>query len=232
MGARPNVVLVHGGWANGSCWREVIEGLQADGYRVMAPQFPLTSLDDDVARLRQVLALQNSPTIVVGHSYGGQIITALGNDAPSVVGIVYVAAFALDEGESLAALLSQGPTPPALVHQSVDGQGFVWLSEEDFINHIAPDVDAVTAKALFAVQQPLASNTFGDVMGTPAWRSLPTWYLVTTEDQAIPLPAEQMFAKRMGATTVEVPSSHAVMVSHPKEVIRLIEMASDAVGLQ
>src|SRR5258705_13386931 len=121
MTASPNVVLVHGAWADGSCWRRVIEGLQANGYEVIAPQFPLTSLDDDVARLRQVLARQAGPTIVVGHSYGGQIITALGTDAPGVVGLVYVAAFALDEGGSLGALLAPGPLPPALGHQAVHG---------------------------------------------------------------------------------------------------------------
>ena len=227
MSALPNVVLVHGAWADGSSWREVIEGLQSEGYRVTAPQFPLTSLADDVARLRQVLALQGGPTIVVGHSYGGQIITALGNDAPNVRGLVYVAAFALDEGESLGALLSQGPVTPALVHQSVDGRGFVWLSEDDFTNHFAADVDPVTSKAMFAVQQPIASSAFADVMGVPAWRSLPSWYLVATEDEAIPPAAEQMFAKRMGATTIEVPSSHVAMVSHPKDVIGLIEMATN-----
>jgi pimeloyl-ACP methyl ester carboxylesterase len=230
MSAHPNVVLVHGAWADGSCWREVIEGLQSQGYRVTAPQFPLTSLADDVARLRQVLALQSGPTIVVGHSYGGQIITALGNDTPGVAGLVYIAAFALDEGESLGALLSQGPVTPALVHQLVDDRGFVWLSEDDYTNHFAADVDPVSARAMFAVQQPLASSTFADVMGVPAWRSLPSWYLVATEDQAIPPPAEQMFAKRMGATTIEAPSSHVAMVSHPKEVIRLIEMAGDSVS--
>ena len=227
MSAIPNVVLVHGAWADGSCWREVIEGLQSEGYRVTAPQFPLSSLADDVARLRQVLALQGGPTIVVGHSYGGQIITALGNDAPNVRGLVYIAAFALDEGESLGALLSQGPVTPALVHQLVDDRGFVWLSEDDFTNHFAADVDPVTSKVMFAVQQPIASSAFADVMGVPAWRTLPSWYLVATEDEAIPPPAEQTFAKRMGAKTIEVPSSHVAMVSHPKDVIRLIEMATD-----
>ncbi len=219
MTARPNVVLVHGAWADGSCWRGVIEGLQSQGYRVTAPQFPLTSLADDVARLRQVLARQTGPTILVGHSYGGQI-----------VGLVYVAAFALDEGESLGALLAQGPVAPALVHQSVDDRGFVWLAEDDFTNHFAADVDPVTSKVMFAVQQPLASNTFSDAMGVPAWRSLPSWYLIATEDQAIPPPAQQMFAQRMGATTIEVPSSHVAMVSHPKDVIRLTGMAIDAVA--
>src|SRR5712664_3363806 len=116
MSNRPNIILVHGAWADGSSWSAVIEQLQARGYKVTAPQFPLTSLADDVARLRQVLALQAGPTILVGHSYGGQIITALGNDAPAIGGLVYIAAFALDEGESLGALLSQGPVPPALVH--------------------------------------------------------------------------------------------------------------------
>jgi len=231
MTTRPNVVLVHGAWADGSCWRGVIEGLQANGYEVIAPQFPLTSLDDDVARLRQVLARQAGPTIVVGHSYGGQIITALGTDAPGVVGLVYVAAFALDEGESLGALLAQGPVPPALVHQSTDDRGFVWLAEDDFTNHFAADVDPVTSEVMFAVQQPLASNTFSDAMGVPAWRSLPSWYLIATEDQAIPPPAQQMFAQRMGATTIDVPSSHVAMVSHPKDVIRLTEMASDSVAV-
>ena len=119
--------------------------------------------------------------------------------------------------------------PPALIHHSVDDRGFVWLAEDDFTNHFAADVDPVTSKVMFAVQQPLASNTFNDAMGVPAWRSLPSWYLIATEDQAIPPPAQQMFAQRMGATTIDVPSSHVAMVSHPKDVIRLTETASDAV---
>src|SRR5208282_3463864 len=120
MNTRLNVVLVHGAWADGSCWSGVIERLQADGYHVTAPQFPETSLADDVARLRQVLELQDGPTIVAGHSYGGQIMTALGTDAPHVAGLVYIAAFGLDEGESLGALLSQGPVTPALAHLVTD----------------------------------------------------------------------------------------------------------------
>jgi pimeloyl-ACP methyl ester carboxylesterase len=231
MTARPNVVLVHGAWADGSCWRGVIEGLQSEGYTVTAPQFPLTSLADDVARLREVLARQSGPTILVGHSYGGQIMTALGTDAPGVVALVYVAAFALDKGESLGALLAQGPPAPALVHQSIDDRGFVWLAEDDFTGHFAADVDPVTSKVMFAVQQPLASSAFNDEMGVPAWRSLPSWYLITTEDEALPPPAQRMFADRMGATTMDVPSSHVAMVSHPKDVIRLTEMASDAVAV-
>src|SRR5690242_7244096 len=173
MDGRPNIVLVHGAWADGSCWSGVIERLQADGYRVTAPRFPLTSLADDVARLRHVLELQDGPTVVAGHSYGGQIVTALGTDAPNAVALVHTAAFGLDEGESLGGLLSQGPTPPALVHLITDKQGFVWLSEDDFVGHFAADVDRVRAEVMYAVQQPLAGASFNDVMGVPAWKSLP-----------------------------------------------------------
>ena len=227
MNDRPNIVLVHGAWADGSSWSSVVEQLQAEGYHVSAPQFPLTSLADDVARLRQVLEFQDGPTIVAGHSYGGQVITALGTDAPNVVGLVYIAAFALDQGESLGALLSQGPVTPALAHLFTDKQGFSWLSEDDFVKHFAGDVDLTKAKVMYAVQQPLSGSAFTDVMEVPAWKTLPSWYLVATNDEAIPPDVERQFAKRMGATIVEVPSSHVPMVSHPKEVVRLIESALD-----
>jgi pimeloyl-ACP methyl ester carboxylesterase len=229
MTTRPSIVLVHGAWADGSSWSSVIERLQADGYRVTAPQFPLTSLAADVARLRQVLDSQECPTVVAGHSYGGQIITALGTDAPNVAGLVYIAAFGLDEGESLGALLSQGPVTPALAHLFTDKQGFGWLSEDDFVHHFAADVDPVKAKVMYAVQQALAGSAFTDVMGVPAWKSQPAWYLVASDDEAIPPDAERLFASRMGATTIEVPSSHVAMVSHPDEVARLIESAAQAV---
>ena len=228
MSESPNIVLVHGAWADGSSWSAVVERLQAEGYSVVAPQFPETSLADDVARLRQVLNRQSGPTIVVGHSYGGQIMTALGDDAPNVVGLVYIAAFGIDEGESLGALLGAGPPTPALAHLIVDEQGFAWIPEEDFVAHFASDVDPVMARVMYAVQQCLAMSTFDDVMGVPAWKSHPTWYLVATEDQAIPPDAERMFAKRMGASTVEVTSSHVAMVSHPDEVARLIQAAAHA----
>ncbi len=230
MNGRPNIVLVHGAWADGSSWSGVIERLQADGFQVRAPQFPLTSLADDVTRLRQVLEFQDGPTIVAGHSYGGQIITALGQNAPNVVGLVYIAAFGLDEGESLGALLSQGPVTPALAHLFTDARGFAWLSEDDFVNHFAGDLEPTRARALYAVQQALASSAFTDVMGVPAWKSLPSWYLVAQNDEAIPPDAERQFAARMGATTVEIPSSHVAMVSHAAEVAELVEKAAEAVG--
>jgi len=230
MNSRPNIVLVHGAWADGSSWSGVIERLQADGFQVRAPQFPLSSLADDVARLRQVLEFQDGPTVVVGHSYGGQIMTALGSDTTNVVGLVYVAAFGLDEGESLGALLSQGPVSPSLAHLFTDSRGFGWLSEDDFINHFAADVDSTQAKVLYAVQQALASSAFTDVMSTPAWRSLPSWYLISQNDEALPPDAQRQLAARMGAVTVEIPSSHVAMVSHPQEVADLIETAAAAVG--
>jgi pimeloyl-ACP methyl ester carboxylesterase len=230
MNGRPNIVLVHGAWADGSCWSGVIGLLQAEGFQVRAPQFPLSSLADDVARLRQVLEFQDGPTIVVGHSYGGQIITALGADAPNVVGLVYIAAFGLDEGESLGALLSQGPVTPALAHLFTDSRGFGWLSEDDFVNHFSADVDPARARVMYAVQQAIATSAFTDVMGVPAWKSLPSWYLVAKNDEAIPPDAEREFADRMGATTVEIPSSHVAMVSHPAEVAELIEKAAETVG--
>ena len=222
--ALPNIVLVHGAWADGSSWSAVIERLQGDGYKVTAPQFPLTSLADNVARLRQVLARQNGPTVVAGHSYGGQIITALGTDAPNVVGLVYIAAFGLDEGESIGGLLSQGPPTPALAHLDVDQQGFAWLPEDDFVDHFAADVDPVKARVMHPVQQPLAGSALQDVMGVPAWnRCRPgTWS---------PTATERLFTNRMGATTVEVSTNHVAMVSHPDEVVNLIRTAAEAVSV-
>jgi pimeloyl-ACP methyl ester carboxylesterase len=229
MNARPNILLVHGAWADGSSWSAVIERLQADGYHVTAPQFPESSLAADVGRLRQVLARQDGPTLVVGHSYGGQIITALGTDTPNVVGLVYIAGFGLDEGESIGALLGQAPPSPALAHLDIDQQGFAWLPEDDFVNHFAADVDPVKAKVMYAVQQPLHSSTLQDVMGVPAWKSLPSWFLVADGDQAIPPDAQRQFAARMGATTIEVPTNHVAMVSHPDEVLNFITTAVEAV---
>ena len=230
MNPRPNIILVHGAWADGSCWSAVIERLQAGGYTVTAPQFPESSLADDVARLRQVLDRQDGPAIVVGHSYGGQIMTALGVDAPNVAGLVYIAAFGLDEGESIGGLLAQGgPPTPALAHLEIDKQGFAWLPENDFVYHFAADIDAAKAQVMYAVQQPLATSAFQDVMGVPAWKSRPCWFLVAEDDQAIPPEAEHQFAERMGAMTVAIPAGHLAMVSHPDNVAQLIKTAAEAV---
>jgi pimeloyl-ACP methyl ester carboxylesterase len=231
MTERPNVLLIHGAFADGSSWSAVVADLQAKGYEVTAPQFPLTSLADDVTRLRQALAWQSGPTVVVGHSYGGQVMTALGDDTANVVGLVYIAAFGLDEGESISALGAGAPPAPALANLVVDEQGFGRLPEADFVRHFAADVDPATARVMHAAQQPVAMSVFDDVMGRPAWRSLPSWCLVATDDQAIAPDAERMFARRMGAKTVEVASSHVAMVSHPQAVVELVEAAaSNAAG--
>jgi pimeloyl-ACP methyl ester carboxylesterase len=228
MASTPKIVLVHGAWADGSCWSGVIARLQADGYDVTAPQFGLGPLADDVARLRHVLGRQGGPTIVAGHSYGGQIMTALGADAPNAVALVYIAAFGLEEGETIGALLAQGPPTPALAHLDIDDLGFAWLPEDDYVGYFAADVDPAQARVMFAAQQPLSAGSLGDVMGAPAWKSLPTWYLVAANDEAIPPDAERLFAGRMGATVVEAATSHVAMVSHPGEVADLIEAAAHA----
>jgi pimeloyl-ACP methyl ester carboxylesterase len=223
------IALVHGAWADGSCWSAVIRRLQALGHEVVAPQLPNTSLADNVGKLRHVLSLTSEPMLIVGHSYGCQVMTALGPDLPDVRGLVYLAGFGLDEGESIGALLGQGPPTPAIANFSVDDQGFAWLPEPAFLRHFAPDVDPEEARVMCAVQQPLHASTLEDVMGPPAWKSLPTWFAVAQHDEVIPPDAERLFAQRMGATTIEVDSSHVVMISHPDEVSALIQSALDAV---
>jgi pimeloyl-ACP methyl ester carboxylesterase len=231
MTTRPNIVLVHGAWADASSWSSVIERLQDDGYKVTAPQLPETSLADDVARVRHVLSRQSGPTVLAAHSYGGQVITALGTDAPNVVGLVYIAAFGLDEGESIGALLQQGPPTPAIASIDVDSKGFAWLPEEPFLGHFAADIDPAKAKVMHAVQQPLHTSTLADVMGAPAWKSLPSWYLVAENDEVIPPDAERQFAQRMGADTIEVASGHCAMVSHPEETLERILTAAHAAAV-
>lgn len=144
--------------------------------------------------------------------------------------MVYVAAFGIDAGESLGALLSAGPPSPALAHMFTDKQGFTWLSEDDFVGRLAADVDPARARVMHSVQQALSRSVFAEVMGTPAWKSLPSWYLVAAQDEAIPPDAQRMFARRMGASVVEAPASHVAMVSHPKEVANLIAKAAASVA--
>jgi pimeloyl-ACP methyl ester carboxylesterase len=157
-------------------------------------------------------------------------MTALGTDAPNVAALVYVSAFGLDEGESIGGWLAQGDPTPALANLRIDDQGFAWLPQEDFVGHFAADVDPVEASVLYAVQQPLSVTALGDVMGTPAWRSLPSWYAVAQNDEAIPPDAERLFAQRMGATVVELASGHVAMYTHPDEVVDLIRTAAQSAG--
>jgi len=230
MKSVPNVVLVHGAWADGSCWSGVIQRLQAAGYNVTAVQLPENSLAEDIARTRRVLAEQTGPTLLVGHSYGGAVITNIGKDAPNVVGLVYVAAFAPDEGETLQQLAGSGPPTPALVNAHPDKAGYIYLSEENYVKHFASDVDPVQARVMFATQQPLNSTIFGAVFGPPAWKYFPSWYLVSKNDEAIPPDGERFMARRMGATVSEIAASHVSMVSHPDEVTNLIETAASSLS--
>jgi len=225
-----NIVLIHGAFADGSSWSSVIQRLQKDGYNVTAPQFPLTTKDANLTRLRQVLAIQSGNTLVVGHSYGGEIMTALGDDAPNVVGLVYVAAFGLDQGESISTLPSQGSPSPAVANLRIDAQGFAWIPQDDFVKYFAADVDPDKANIMYAVQQPILASSFGEVMGTPLWKKLPAWYLVSKNDKAIQPDLERFFARRMEATTMEIDSSHVAMVSHPDTVSDLIIRAAETVA--
>lgn len=227
---KPNIVLIHGAWADGSSWSEVVERLQAQGYNVLAPQFPHTSLADNIARLKQATARLEGPIILAGHSFGGQIMTAGAGDIPNVKGLVYIAAFGLDEGESIGALLAHAEPTAALAHLQVDELGYAWLPQDDFVNHFAADVDPAWANVMWATQQPIQVSALEDVMGVPAWKSIPSWYMVATNDEAIPPDAERLFAQRMGATTVEVESSHVPLASQPDAVTELIISAATAAG--
>ena len=230
MAPKVNVVLVHGAWADGSSWSKVIPLLQKKGYGVTAAQLPLTSLDDDVAATRKLLAVVDGPVVLVGHSYGGAVITNAANGVPSVKALVYIAAFGLDEGESLDALSKQGPPPAGAAAVRPDRAGFLWIDRDGFARAFAGDVDAGEASVMAAVQGPLSLKSFTGKSGSPAWKHLPSWYLVATNDQMIPPAAEEFMGKRMGATVRSVPSSHAAMVSHPKEVADLISEAAASLG--
>jgi pimeloyl-ACP methyl ester carboxylesterase len=228
----PNIVLVHGAWADGSSWSAVIQRLQAAGYNVTAVQLPMTSLDDDVATVRGVLASQNGPTILVAHSFGGAVITKLGTDAPNVVGAVYESAFAPDQGETMKAFTGSSPQPPIGAAIRPDKQGNLWLDPAGFLQYFAPDVDPIQARVMEAVQKPIPASEFfsEEPFGTPLWKSVPTWYLITENDQAVPPQAQHFFAQRMKATVTTVASSHVAMVSHPDVVTKVIETAAQSVS--
>ena len=219
-----NVVLVHGLYADGSSWIDVIGYLQRAGLKVTAVQNPLTSLADDVAATRRALAVQDGPTVLVGHSFAGTIISEAGND-PKVSALVYVAARAPDAGEDFAALAATYPKPPASAGV-VMKDGFFWLSEAAFLRDFAGDVEPSKARALYAVQGRGADGLPNTKTTTAAWRVKPTWYQVSTEDRTINPALERFLAKRMKATTIELDSSHVSLVSHPQEIADLILLAA------
>jgi pimeloyl-ACP methyl ester carboxylesterase len=216
----PNIVLVHGTWADGSSWSKVIPTLQNAGHRVIAVQLPLHSLADDVATVKRAIDLVGGPTILVGHSYGGNVITNAGYNNPNVTGLVYVAAFAPDEGQSITSFLDPATLPPGFL--VIDSGGFAYINPEVFPQAFAQDVNATEANVMAVVQKPVQPSLLTEPSGPPAWKQLPTWYQVSESDHIIPPDLERMFAQRMNATTISFDSSHASLVSHPDEIAQLI----------
>lgn len=221
-----NVLLVHGAWADGSSWNQVITNLNADGYNVTAVQLPLTGLDDDVATLQRALAREPGKTLLVAHSYGGAVITQAGTD-PKVAGLVYVAAYAPDNGESVLDLNNQVPATPIAADLQQDSLGYLTLSTAgvaaDFAQDLTPDQQTTIA----ATQGPIsAPNAFAVKVSQVAWRSLPSWYVISSNDRAISPTLEATMAKRMNATTTTLSSGHLAMLSHPADVTKVVENAA------
>jgi pimeloyl-ACP methyl ester carboxylesterase len=223
-----NVVLVHGGFVDGAGWENVYKKLKRDGYEVSIVQNPTISLEDDVAATKRVLAAQDGPAILVGHSYGGAVITEAGND-PKVAGLVYISAFAPDKGESVASLIKDpppgAPVPPILPPQD----GFLFLDKAKFPTSFAADVDAEKAAFMADSQVPWGVGALSGTISEPAWRKKPSWYLVATEDKMIPAAAQRSMSKRAGSKVAEVKGSHSVYVSQPDAVAALIEQAAKGV---
>ena len=224
-GAAKNVVLVHGGFVDGSGWEGVYKILRKDGFAVSVVQNPTTSLADDVAVTKRVIAGQPGPVILVGHSYGGAVITEAGTD-PKVIGLVYITAFAPDQGESVSSLIKDpppgAPVPPILPPQD----GFLFLDKAKFPASFAGDVEADKAAFMADSQVPWGLEALGGAITKPAWKSKPSWYLVVTEDKMIPVAAQRLMSKRAGSKVVEVGGSHAIYVSQPKAVADLIKKAA------
>jgi pimeloyl-ACP methyl ester carboxylesterase len=222
------VVLVHGGFVDGSGWQEVYRLLKDDGYSVSIVQNPTLSLDGDAAAAQRVIDAQGQPVILVGHSYGGAVITEAGNN-PNVAALVYIAAFAPDTGESVNTLIADpppgAPVPPILPPQ----EGFLFLDRDKFAASFAADVPAEQAAFMADSQVPWGVDALGGTISEAAWRSKPSWYLVATDDRMIPPPAQRSMAERAGATVVEVAGSHSVFLSHPDAVAGLIDQAASEV---
>ena len=220
-----NVVLVHGGFVDGSGWSQVYRGLRKDGYNVTIVQNPTTSLADDVAATKLAISQQPGTVLLVGHSYGGVVISEAGND-PKVKGLVYIAAFAPDKGESVQSLIAK-PVPGAAAPPILPPQnGFIFLDRAKFAEAFAADVAPAEAAFMADSQVPWGVNALSGAVTEPAWRAKRSWYLVTTEDRMIPPPAQRQMAKRAGSTVVEAKGSHAIYLSRPQAVIKLIEQAA------
>jgi pimeloyl-ACP methyl ester carboxylesterase len=230
MSKKASIMLVHGAWADATCWSKVILLLQAKGFNVTAAQIPLTSLSDDVAVTRRLLSTVKEPTVLVGHSYGGAVITGSATETPQVKALVYITAFGLDEGESLESLAKQGPPSPGSAAIEPDPNGFFWINREKFHDSFAGGATADEAAVMAAVQKPLSFASFSGKETTPAWKTIPSWYLVCTDDKMIPPPAQEFMAKRMNATVRSVASSHCPFMSHPEAVADIIALAAESLN--
>jgi pimeloyl-ACP methyl ester carboxylesterase len=227
-----NVVLVHGAFVDGSSWNGVVAKLQQKGYHVSSVQNPLTSLADDVAATRRVLARQEGPTMLVGHSWGGVVITEAGANAPNVAGLVYIAAIAPDLHESTMDLLKRGAPMPSGQSIVKDASGFLWLDRSKYHADFAADVPENLTRVLSAAQVPIAAKAFGETVSQVAWKEKPSWYVVTTKDHAVSPDVERFMAERMGAKIVPMASSHLAPVSHAGAIADVIDRAARELSRQ
>lgn len=226
--AKPTVILVHGAWADGSSWQKVISLLLKAEIPVIAVQNPTSSLADDAAATRRILNSVEGTVVLVGHSWGGAVITEAGND-PKVKALVYVAAFAPKAGETVGDQVGRYPAPPGLSRIKNDGAGYLTLSEEGWVNDVGQDLPKEEARVLSVLQPPLAASTFGDKVTEPAWASRPTWYIVSTQDRVVSVDLERELAAAMGAKTTELAASHLSLLSMPEAVTGVILEAVAAV---
>jgi pimeloyl-ACP methyl ester carboxylesterase len=231
MPDKPNILLVHGAWGDASHWRHVIPPLHDRGYRVSAAQNPLTSLSDDIDRTSRLALAQEAPTLLVGHAYGCAVITGAGH-AANVVGLVYLAGPALDEGESLRSLWARRAPPEGAANIREDKDGFLWIAREKFHETFCHDLEDKTESLVWALtQKPTAARCFAEKSPAPAWKVKPSWYQISTRDRLIPAETEEWMARRMNSRkTITLATSHASLATHPNEIVNFIEEASRAVA--
>ena len=226
--ANPTIVLVHGAFADGTGWQDVIPLLQQEGYRVIAVQNPLASLENDVATTKRVIDAQTGPVVVVGHSYGGAVISAAAAGNANVKALVYLAAFAPEVGEPVAAFLEKYPSDLGTALMPPDAAGFLYIDPAKFHDVFAADLPLRLTRVAAATQKPIAGAIFGQSNPAAAWKSIPSWYLVSQQDHAINPDLERFYARRMGARTTEIKASHVAFISHPRAVAKLIVEAATA----
>jgi pimeloyl-ACP methyl ester carboxylesterase len=223
---KPSIVLVHGAFADATGWQKVIPLLEAKGFSVTAVQNPLKSIADDVATTKRAIESQKGNVVLVGHSYGGAVITGAGANNPKVKALVYVAAFAPDAGETIGALIAQYPATPLGAGLVPDSAGFLFIDRAKFHEIFAKDVPEAESAIMAATQKPVAGASFGETQAVAAWKTVPSWYAVSTQDHAINPDSERFMAKRMNARTTEIEASHVSFISQPAKIVKMIEEAA------